>query len=107
MKKRYYITGVCGTGKSTVAEELNRRGIQAIDQDSKEYSLCTWKHNETKEDTQFEYGIGKEYLEANDYYCDVEKLKELLDKASDTIFVCGVSANQNDYLNLFDKVFFQ
>ena len=106
MSKRYYITGVCGTGKTTVAQELNNRGIRAIDQDSKEYGLCSWKHNKTKEDAQFEYGIGKEFLEANDYYCDVEKLKRLLDTTFDeTVFVCGVSANQDEYLDLFDKVF--
>lgn len=105
MKKRYYITGVCGTGKTTVAEELNKRGYYAIDQDSKEYGICSWKNNETKEQAEFEYGIGKEFLEAHDWYADVERLKKLLDKASDVAFVCGVSANQNDYLDIFDKVF--
>ena len=105
MKKRYYITGVSGTGKSTVAEELNKRGIKAIDQDSRVYGLCSWKHNQTKEDTRFEYGIGKEFLEANDWYCDIEKLKKLFDSFDETVFVCGVTANQDDYLNLFDKVF--
>ena len=105
MQKRYYITGVCGTGKTTVAGELNSRGICAIDQDSKEYGLCSWKHNKTKEDAQFEYGIGKEFLEANDYYCDIEKLKRLLDTFDEAVFVCGVSANQDEYLNMFDKVF--
>lgn len=105
MKKRYYITGVCGTGKTTVAEELNKRGILAIDQDSREYGLCSWKHNQTKESAKFEYGIGKEFLESNDWYCDVEKLKQILDKPDEIIFVCGVTANQDEYLSLFDKVF--
>ncbi len=105
MKKRYYITGVSGTGKTTISEELNIRGIYAIDQDSREYGLCNWKHNTTKEDAQFKYGIGKEFLEVNDWYCDIKKLKQLLDKAPDITFVCGVTANQNEYLHLFDKVF--
>ena len=103
--KRYYITGVSGTGKSTVAEELNKRGFFAIDQDSRVYGLCKWKHNTTKEDAQFQYGIGKEFLEANDWYCDVPKLEQLLETATGPAFVCGVTANQDDYLNLFDKVF--
>ena len=105
MKKRYYITGVSGTGKTSIAEELNNRGLYAIDQDSKVFGLCSWKHNQTKESAQFEYGIGKEFLEANDWYCDIEKLKGLLDTAPDIAFVCGVTANQDEYLNLFDTVF--
>jgi len=105
MKYRYYITGVCGTGKSTIAEELNKRGILAIDQDSKEYGFCNWKHNQTKEKVEFEYGIGKEFLEAHDWYCDIEKLKETLNSIEGIVFVCGVTANQDQYLDLFDKVF--
>lgn len=102
---KYYISGVSGTGKSSIAEELNKRGIFAIDQDSKEYGLCHWKHNKTLEDAEFEYGIGKEFLEAHDWYCDIEKLKKLLDAAEGPVFVLGVTANQNEYLDLFDKVF--
>lgn len=105
MRKIYYVTGVSGTGKTTITKELNQRGIIAIDQDSKEFRLCRWKHNETMKDACFEYGIGNEFLEANDWYCDVEKLKKILHENNKISFVCGVSANQNEYLDLFDKVF--
>ncbi|HAE36773.1 TPA: hypothetical protein DCX66_03600 [Candidatus Nomurabacteria bacterium] len=105
MRKIYYVTGVSGTGKTTVTKELNKRGIFAIDQDSKEYGLCSWKHNKTMRNAKFEYGIGKEFLEANDWYCDIEKLKKILNENEKISFVCGVSANQDEYLNLFDKVF--
>lgn len=57
------------------------------------------------EEARFEYGIGKEFLEANDWYCDIEKLKRILNENRNITFVCGVSANQNEYLNIFDKVF--
>lgn len=105
MRKIYYITGASGTGKSTISKELNKRGILSIDQDSKEYGLCSWKNNKTMENASFEYGIGKEFLETNDWYCDIEKLKQILSENENIIFVCGVTANQNEYLNLFDKVF--
>ena len=72
-----------------------------MDQDS----ISSWKNNETREDAHFEYGIGKEFLDAHGWYVDVERLKELLDKAPDIAFVCGVTENQDDYFNLFDKVF--
>lgn len=103
--RKFYITGVSGTGKTTMTKELNQRGILAIDQDSKEFGLCSWKHNETMQDARFEYGIGNEFLESNDWYCDIEKLKKILDDNKEISFVCGVSANQNEYLDIFDKVF--
>lgn len=101
MKKLYYITGVSGTGKTTLAEELNKLGYYTLDQDT----ISSWKHNETKEDAKFEHGIGKEFLEANDWYADIDKLKDILEEAPEVAFVCGVSANQDEYLNIFDKVF--
>lgn len=97
--KRYYITGVCGTGKSTIAEELNKRGIFAVDLDL----LCSWKNNETKEPTEKQ--IGGDFLEANDWYCDIPKLKDILNKDTAVAFVVGVAANQDEFLDMFDKIF--
>ncbi len=105
MQKRYYITGISGTGKTSIAIELKNRGMYAIDQDSRVFGLCNWRNNKTKDLVKFEYGIGKEFLEENDWYCDIDKLKTLLNNGPDLVFVCGVTANQDEYFNLFDKVF--
>lgn len=102
MKKIYYVTGVSGTGKSTIAKELNKRGIFAIDQDS----ICNWKNNDTKEYSKFKFGIGTEFLENNDWYCDIDKLKKALEKEEAIVFVCGSSANHDEYIDMFEKVFF-
>jgi len=103
--KKIYITGISGTGKSAIAEELNKKGIYTIDIDSDEFKLCYWKNKETKEAVYFEYGMGKDWMEAHGWYCDIEKLKKLLDVPKDIIVVVSITTNQNDYLNLFDKVF--
>lgn len=102
--RKFYITGVSGTGKTTIAEELNKRGIHAIDIDYYENKLCSWKNKETKEKAHFEYGIGLDFLKANGWYCDVERLKELININED-VYVVGMTENQDDYLDLFDKVF--
>ncbi len=38
--KKIYITGISGTGKSTIIEKLIKKGINAIDLDS---NFCCWK----------------------------------------------------------------
>ncbi|PIR97266.1 MAG: hypothetical protein COT91_02300 [Candidatus Doudnabacteria bacterium CG10_big_fil_rev_8_21_14_0_10_41_10] len=40
---KYYITGISGTGKSTLAEELKKRGFFTIDIDI-EKDLCCWRN---------------------------------------------------------------
>lgn len=102
MKKVYYITGVSGTGKTTLARELAKQGYKTIDQDK----LCVWKNNQTLERERFYPGIGKEFLENHDWYCDISKLNSILEENHDRpVFVVGVSANQNEYLDTFTKIF--
>jgi len=104
MNKKYFITGISGTGKTTIANELNKKGLYSIDADYWEFGLCSWKNKETKQKAHFEYGIGREFLKNNAWYCDVEKLKKLMDVNNDVVVV-GLLENQNEFLNLFDKIF--
>ncbi len=109
--KRIYITGISGTGKSTVAKKLNTSGIPTIDIDKeKEIGLCSWIHKKTGENTgRWHSERGSQFLEDHDYVCDPEKLKQLIDQyegKSDTVVVVGLSDNQKDFLRLFDKVLF-
>ncbi|MGD0577057.1 MAG: AAA family ATPase, partial [Candidatus Staskawiczbacteria bacterium] len=100
---KVYITGASGTGKSTIAEELNKRNIFSFDIDVVE-GLCDWRHKETLEKPRTKYHSG-DWLEAHDFFCDVEKLKKLLDVDKEFVVAVGVASNQNDFLHLFDKVF--
>ncbi len=102
---KFYITGVSGTGKSTLVEELCKRGVRALDIDEID-NLCHWKNKISGEKAQYQYGIGKDWLEAHDYTCEVVELKKLLDTQRNTsVIIAGVASNQDEYLNLFNKVF--
>ena len=113
--KKVYITGVPGIGKSTIVKELNKRGIFAFDIDFAE-GLCDWRNEKTNEKVNGDGPHTIEWLRENVWFCDGEKLKELLsqdkpsfakgyDRAREIIVAAGIAKNQNEYLDLFDKVF--
>ncbi len=105
MKNKYFITGIAGTGKSTIGNEFRKLGYEVFDIDAVE-GLCHWKNKQTGNEAKYDTGVGKEWLEAHDWVCDIPKLQELLEENQDkpTIIV-GIAYNQEDFLNLFDKVF--
>lgn len=102
--KKIYITGVPGIGKSTVAKELNKRGIFTFDIDFVE-GLCDWRNKKTNEKIDGDNKPNIEWLQAHDWVCNVEKLKEILNQDKKIIVAVGIAANQNRYLDLFDKIF--
>ncbi len=102
--KRIYITGVPGIGKSTVVEELNKRGIFAFDIDFAE-GLCDWRNEKTNEKVNGDGAHTIEWLNENVWVCDKEKLQEILNQDKEIIVAAGIARNQNDYLDLFDTVF--
>ena len=99
---RIYITGVSGTGKSALAKELTKRGFQTVDIDSVS-GLCHWRKKETGEEAEYRSGLGKDWIEAHEWICDKNKLAELISSNND-IIVAGIASNQDEYLDLFDKV---
>ena|SRR3989338_7820004 len=102
--KRFYITGVSGVGKSSMAEQLKEKGISTIDIDGVE-GLCRWVHKKTKEISHWHPGTGGEFFESHQYICDKEKLAALMNEHKDIVVVVGLADNQSEFLGLFDKVF--
>ena len=100
---KVYITGISGVGKSSVAEELSKLGIRAIDIDAVP-GLCRWKNKKTGERADYQYGIGREWLEAHDYFCDSNKLKKMINESGAAVAVFGVASNQQEYWDCFDKI---
>jgi gluconate kinase len=60
---KFLITGISGTGKSTVAEQLNKIGIKAIDIDSID-GMCHWE-DEFGNGIEYVTGAGKDWLDKN------------------------------------------
>lgn len=89
------IDGISGTGKTTTAEELARRGYTALDADD---SFGYYGNPETGEPTN-------EQTQHN-WIWDIDKIKSLAKSSEDTtIFVCGGAMNQDKVRDLFDKRF--
>lgn len=98
---KIYITGLSGTGKTSVVEALLKKGIRAIDID---YELGYWENKHTNERAQWQSGKDDAWHKEHAWLCDIENLKAKLSEAED-IVVAGSADNQSDYLMLFDKVF--
>lgn len=101
--KKYYITGISGNGKSTIAQKLKENGISAIDID--EDKLCRWINKSSKEISHWHPGLNKEFFKNHDYVCDQEKLFSIMEGMKDPVVVVGLADNQKDFINRFDKVF--
>lgn len=104
MKRAYYITGVAGTGKSTIGAELKNYGYTVFDIDKIE-GLCHWKHKQTGEKAIYHTGVGKDWIDAHDWLCDFERLKKMLDAEEKNAIVVGIASNQEAHFDLFNKVF--
>lgn len=103
-----YITGIAGSGKSTVLNEIARRGYEVHDADE---HLSFWSHkiSGTKIDaSDHTLMTDPEFFEEHDWYIDkhgVASLAKQAKKADKTIFICGSVVNEEDVWNFFDKVF--
>ena len=97
---KIYLTGVSGTGKSSIVRTLIARGVPALDMDE---WLCSRKHKDTGEKVEWEPGQNEEWYATHGWICNVPALETLLAE-NKTIVVAGLSSNQDDYLKLFDTV---
>ena len=94
-KRNYLIEGVSGTGKTSVCEELRRRGYVAIHGDR---VLAYQGDPTTGEKTD---GRCHEH-----HILDVEKVRRLAANQNDeATFFCGGSRNFKQFIDLFDEVF--
>lgn len=98
---KIYVTGVAGTGKSSIARALSARGVAAVDMDN---GLCHWENRETGGMAGWEPGRSEEWYASHGWMCDTPALGSILDTSGDVVVV-GISSNQEEYLARFDKVF--
>lgn len=96
--KRILLTGMSGTGTSTVASELASRGYKAVDADCDEFS--EWA--EVSDDAETP---GTPVEPGRDWVWREERVQELLStEDADVLFLSGCAANMKKFLPQFDHV---
>lgn len=94
-RRNYLVEGVSGTGKTSVCDELQDRGYQAIHGDRE---LAYQGDPDT--------GVAVEGGGHEHHLWRVEKVRALVaDQDEPVTFFCGGSRNFPDFLDLFDGVF--
>ncbi len=106
-KRNYLIEGVSGTGKSSVWQELRRRGYAAINGDRELSYQGDPTTGEKIED--FDHGVAtllSPRFVHEHHIWDVEKVRKLAANQDDeATFFCGGSRNFKQFIDLFDEVF--
>ena len=98
---KIFITASSGVGKSTVINELKKRGHTAYDADDRDLHLTRLEIRESGEPVEWPKGyVDWHYYSWN---ANEQRLQELLE-SDETVFVCGILGNQEKLYHYFDKL---
>jgi shikimate kinase len=99
----FLITGNPGSGKTSMAVELTRRGLTAIDTDE----IAGWETSTGAQVSQPEHA-SDEWLLSHRWVWSRARMEGTIRahaSAGQHVFLCGIAVNQREMLDLFDKVF--
>ena len=99
----YLITGNPGSGKTTVALELTRRGFTALDTDD----IAGWENDEGHAVSQPDHPTD-EWWRRHQWVWRRSRLQDAIQAratAGRPVFLCGIAVNQREMLDCFDLVF--
>lgn len=102
--KKYWITGVSGTGKTTVAQELEKRGYYVIDVEESD-GLCAWWSNESETFVNFPDVVTAEFSEAHEWKLNMQKLEQMINTKQSSVILVGMNDTLKEQINIFEKVF--
>jgi hypothetical protein len=94
------ITGNPGSGKTTLAAELARRGCAVIDADD----IAGWETNAGQPAVQPQ-PTPDDWWAGHRWVWNRRRVQEVIDRSGSPLFVCGIAVNQRDMLDLFDAVY--
>ena len=98
-----YVTGVPGTGKSTVRQALLERGYESHDVD--EGFAATYNKDTGQRVNEAEVVRTRAWHENNEWLISLESVRELAEQTKDRIaFLCGVARNDTEVLDVFSRV---
>lgn len=98
------LTGIAGTGKSTLTKNLNDKGIQAIDLHDIP-GVFVWKNITTRETIEYHPSNPHTWFETADRVCDIERLEQVMNENPTAIFAGSTGgSNLREFLSKFDTV---
>ena len=104
--RNYLIEGVSGTGKTAVAEELQRRGFHVLHGDRELVYRGDPKTGEPVSEPAHLNELDKAVWQQKHHVWDMEKVKAVINDHSKTAsFFCGGSRNFHRFIDLLDAVF--
>ncbi|KQV32503.1 nucleoside kinase [Rhizobium sp. Root1203] len=104
--RNYLIEGVSGTGKTSVATELQRRGYHVIHGDRELAYQGNPRTGEPLDPSQYQQDSLDAAFRHRHHLWDVAKVKSLVaDQNHPICFFCGGSRNFRRFIDLFDAVF--
>jgi adenylate kinase family enzyme len=104
--RNYLIEGVSGTGKTTVAEELQRRGYHVLHGDRELKYRGDPNTGEPLVEPAHASEIDKIVWQHEHLLWNMDKIKSVIaDHSIEISFFCGGSRNFSSFIYLFDRVF--
>ncbi|MFT4181282.1 MAG: AAA family ATPase [Rhizobium sp.] len=104
--RNYLIEGVSGTGKTSVATELQRRGYHVIHGDRELAYQGDPRTGDPLDEAAREQILLDVVLSHKHHLWNVDKVKSLVaDRCHPISFFCGGSRNFHRFIDLFDGVF--
>lgn len=100
--KKILVTGVSGTGKTTVLKEMKKQGFTAIGLDETP-DLSYWVHKKTGEKLIKKAEFSKEFLSEYEWVCDLELLATLLAQYAESVVVAGNVENILECMEYCDE----
>lgn len=104
MKKSILITGVSGSGKSSLSIKLNEMGYKAYDMEEIP-ELFSMLDKKTGKPVIGHDNANLEKVKEMDWVCDTKKLASIIaDETSELTFYCGSASDMDSILPFFNSV---